>query len=129
MARLNLTLDVDTYEALDKHARKLRRPRANVAKEILREGLARRDSLDRRKQIAADYACGRKDARSLLKELERHQLELVGDEGRVSWLRSGTAMSCGSSAIRRSELSRGTSAPVWNVNRSRARPAATSQPC
>ncbi len=80
MARLNLTLDVDTFRQLDRHTKRLGKPRAKVATEILREGLARREAAERRKRLAADYAEGRLDARALLKDLETSQLDLLGDE-------------------------------------------------
>jgi plasmid stability protein len=80
MSRLNLTLDVDTDARLERHAAEVGSPRAAVAREILREGLERRERLRFRKQLAEAYAAGRKDARALLKELEPGQLELMGDE-------------------------------------------------
>ena len=80
MARLNLTLDDDTFRQLDRHTRRVGKPRAKVATEILREGLARREAAERRKRLAADYAAGRRDSRSLLKDLESPQLELLDDE-------------------------------------------------
>ena len=81
MARLNLTLDDDTFQKLDRHTKRRGKPRARVATEILREGLARREAAERRKQLAADYAAGRADARALLKDLESAQLDLLDDEG------------------------------------------------
>jgi hypothetical protein len=81
MARLNLTLDRDTLQQLDRHTKRSGKPRAALAREILREGLARREAAERRTQLAADYAAGRGDARALLKDLEAGQLELMGDEG------------------------------------------------
>ena len=80
MARLNLTLDADTFRQLDRHTRRVGKPRAKVATEILREGLARREAAERRKRLAADYAAGRPDARALLKDLESPQIELLDDE-------------------------------------------------
>jgi len=80
MARLNLTLDADTFQKLDRHSGQVGRPRARVATEILREGLARREAAERRKRLAADYAAGRADARALLKDLESSQLDLLDDE-------------------------------------------------
>ena len=80
MTRLNLTLDRETYAALERHAKRLGKPRARVVKEILTEGLARRDAAARRKKLAADYLAGRADARALLKDLESSQLELMDDE-------------------------------------------------
>ena len=80
MARLNLTLDYETIQQLDRHTKRVGKPRARVATEILREGLARREAAERRKRLAADYAAGRPDARKLLKDLESVQIELLGDE-------------------------------------------------
>ena len=80
MARLNLTLDADTFRQLDRHTRRVGKPRAKVATEILREGLARREAAERRKRLARDYAAGRPDARALLKDLESPQIELLDDE-------------------------------------------------
>lgn len=81
MARLNLTLDEDTFRTLERHTRRSGKRLAALAKEILREGLAQREAAERRRRLAADYAAGRGDARALLKDLESAQLELVDDEG------------------------------------------------
>ena len=80
MARLNLTLDDDTFRQLDRHTKRSGKPRAALARELLREGLAQREAAERRKQLAADYAAGRSDARTLLRDLEAGQLELMDDE-------------------------------------------------
>ena len=63
MGRLNLTLDRDTEERLDRRARSMKTPRATLAREMLRESLERQDSLERRRRLASDYASGRGDAR------------------------------------------------------------------
>lgn len=81
MARLNLTLDKDTLRRLDQHTKRSGKPLAALARELLREGLAQREAAERRKQLAADYAAGRGDARTLLRALEAGQLDLMGDEG------------------------------------------------
>ena len=81
MARLNLTLDEDTFRQLDRHTKQSGTPRAALARELLREGLAQREAAERRKRLAADYAAGRGDARALLRDLEVGQLELMDDEG------------------------------------------------
>ena len=81
MARLNLTLDKDTFRQLDRHTKRSGKPRAALARELLREGLARREALERRQQLARDYAAGRGDGRTLLSDLESAQLELLDDEG------------------------------------------------
>jgi hypothetical protein len=80
MARLNVTLDRNTYAQLERHAKRLGKPRAKVVKDILCEGLAKRTAADRRKKLARDYVAGRADARALLKDLESPQLDLLGDE-------------------------------------------------
>ncbi len=80
MSRLNLTLDDDTERTLVRHARRAGARRATLAREILREGLARREALERAKKLAEDYARGRPDARELLGDLESAQSELLGDE-------------------------------------------------
>jgi len=80
MSRLNLTLDPDTSAQLERHAKAHGTRRAAIAREILREGLARREELERRKRLASDYAAGRADARELLANFESAQLELLGDE-------------------------------------------------
>ncbi len=80
MSRLNLTLDEDTFRKLDRHTKRTGKPRAALARELLREGLAQREAAERRKQLATDYAAGRTDARALLRDLEAGQLELMDDE-------------------------------------------------
>ena len=80
MARLNLTLDADSSEALDRHARRKHVPKAALARELLREAIARRESIDRQKKLAGDYARARTDARELLTEIEAAQVDLLEDE-------------------------------------------------
>jgi len=80
MARVNLTLDEETFRELDRHIKRTGKPRATVVRELLREGLARRAAAERRKRLAADYAAGRSDARAVLEDLESAQLELMDDE-------------------------------------------------
>ena len=81
MARLNLTLDEDTFRRIDRHTKRTGRPRAALARELRREGRAQREAAERRKQLANDYAAGRPDARALLRDLEAGQLTLIDDEG------------------------------------------------
>ena len=81
MRRLNVMLDQETYEALERQAKQTRKPCAKVAKEILSEGLARRDTAARREKLATDYRAGRADMQALLNELESFQSELLDDEG------------------------------------------------
>jgi hypothetical protein len=80
MDRLTLTLDRDTAEAIARHARKARKPRATVARELIKEAIDRRDHLEHRRKLARDYAAGRSDARELLDDLERPQLDLLGED-------------------------------------------------
>jgi len=80
MARLNLTLDDDTWERLGRHADRTGQQRASAARLLLREALARRESLERRKQMARDYAEGRPDAVALLRDLEGAQIDVLEDE-------------------------------------------------
>jgi hypothetical protein len=77
MERINLTLDVDTSSALDKHARKQGKARATVARELIREALAQRRVTEVRRKMARDYAAGRADASDILRDLESPQLELL----------------------------------------------------
>jgi hypothetical protein len=80
MARVNLTLDEETFAELERYTRLLGKPRATLARELLHEALFRRRAAERRRQLAADYAADRADARALLKDLESAQLELMADE-------------------------------------------------
>ena len=77
MDRLNLTLDEGTSGALTRHARPEGKPRAAIARELIREALARREALERQKKLAKDYAAGRDDAKELLADLEAAQLDLL----------------------------------------------------
>lgn len=79
MERLNLTLDEGTSGALARHARKAGKPRAALARELIREAIAQRDALEHRRKLARDYAAGRDDAREIL-DMEAAQLELLGRE-------------------------------------------------
>ena len=80
MTRLNLTLDTDTYKALERHARQVGKPCARVAREILLEGLSQRAAQEQRKRLAEDYTAGRADARAVLKDWEGAQAELLTDD-------------------------------------------------
>jgi hypothetical protein len=77
MARLNLTLDADTIVLLEKHARQAGTRRATIARNLLREAIARREAAERQRKLAADYAAERASTRELLRELEAGQLELL----------------------------------------------------
>jgi predicted transcriptional regulator len=80
MSRINLTLDADTEQRLARHAKRLGKPRAAAARQLLSDGLARREAQERRKTLAADYSAGRHDAREILEDLERAQLDLLDEE-------------------------------------------------
>jgi hypothetical protein len=77
MARLNLTLDRDTFSRLEKHARVARIRRATLAKALIQEALDRREAARRRRKLATDYAAERDDSRELIRDLEAGQLELL----------------------------------------------------
>lgn len=76
-----MTLDDATSNALKKHARRVGKPRAAVARELLREALSRRDAVERQRKLARDYADGRADTRAVLAELESAQLDLLDGDG------------------------------------------------
>ena len=80
MARVNLTLDKDTYLALERHAKSTKTRRATAVRDLLREGLARREALEHQRKLAADYAAGRRDAVALMRDFEVAQLDLLDDE-------------------------------------------------
>jgi hypothetical protein len=80
MARLNLTLDNDTFQDLKRHASRLSRPAAGLARELVQEGIRRREAAERRRRLARDYAAGRRDTRELLDDLETPQFDLLDDD-------------------------------------------------
>jgi len=80
MERLNLTLDEGTSGALARHARKEGKPRAALARDLIREAIAQRDALEHQRKLARDYAAGRDDAKEILEDMEAAQLELLGRE-------------------------------------------------
>ncbi|MBI5533600.1 MAG: hypothetical protein HY898_12850 [Deltaproteobacteria bacterium] len=80
MGRVNMTLDAVSSERLKRYAKRLGRPQATVAGDLVREGLELRAAEERRRKLAADYAAGRADARELLAVMEPGQLEILGDE-------------------------------------------------
>jgi predicted transcriptional regulator len=79
MSRLNLTLDDDTSLALERHAKREKRPRAAVARELLSEAIREREARERQKRLARDYVAGRADVTALLSDFEEAQLELLDD--------------------------------------------------
>ena len=80
MARLNLTLDESTFRDLRRHATRLSRPAAGLARELVQEGIRRRELAERRRKLAQDYTAGRRYARALLDDLEAAQLYLLHDD-------------------------------------------------
>ena len=81
MSRLNLTLDDVTFSWLRKHAAREKIAVATCARRLLREAVEQQEALAHRRKLAADYAAGREDARDVLRDLERPQLEgLLDDE-------------------------------------------------
>jgi hypothetical protein len=80
MARLNLTLNSDTYSVLERYAKQSGKPCARLAREILSDGLSQRATQEQRKRLAEDYAAGRADARVVLKDWEGAQAELLTDD-------------------------------------------------
>jgi hypothetical protein len=80
MARLNLTLDEETLCDLKKHANRLSRPVAGFARDLVQEGIRRREAAERRRRLARDYAAGRRDARAILDDLETSQLDLLDND-------------------------------------------------
>jgi tyrosyl-tRNA synthetase len=80
MERLNLTLDEGTSGAIARYARRERKPRAALARELIREAIARREALEAQRKLARDYAAGRSDAKEILNDMEAAQLELLDRE-------------------------------------------------
>jgi hypothetical protein len=80
MARLNLTLDEETFQGLQRHASRRSRPAAALARELVQEGIRRREAAERQSALARDYAAGRKGTRALLADLESPQCDLLDDD-------------------------------------------------
>ena len=80
MERLNLTLNNDTYQELKRHAVRVGKPCARLAREILLEGLSQRAAREQRTRLARDYAAGRGDTRAVLKDWEEAQTELLSED-------------------------------------------------
>ena len=81
MARLNLTLDSDTWSDLSRRAVRQRMAKSALARELLSRALRRESEIERRRRLAEDYVRGRGDARKILADLELAQLDLVDDDG------------------------------------------------
>lgn len=77
MGRVNLTLDADTSNALERHAQRHGQARAALARELIREALAQREARERQRRLARDYAAGRADAAGLLADMEAAQFDLL----------------------------------------------------
>ena len=80
MARVNLTLDRETFRELDAHAKRVGKPKARAATDLVRAGLERQQAAERRTRLVRDYAAQHADAGEALRDLEAGQLELLGDE-------------------------------------------------
>ena len=80
MARLNLTLDAGTFEALQKDARKAKTRVATHARHLLRAAIADMGRRERRRRWAEAYRADRADASAVLRDLEPGELEIMGDE-------------------------------------------------
>lgn len=80
MSRLNLTLDDDTFEWIERHAARHKIRQAALARQLLQEAVARREAIAQRRKLAADYAAGREDAAELLQEMESGELALLNSE-------------------------------------------------
>ena len=80
MARLNLTLDGETFGTLRREARKEKTRVATYARRLLREAISRREQQERRRRWAEAYRADRADAAALARDLEPGELELMGDE-------------------------------------------------
>ena len=81
MHRLNLTLDDDTWTALERHAQAAGRPTATAARAFLKEAMEGHDAAERRRKLARDYAAGREDDDAPLGDVEAAQLDLLDDQG------------------------------------------------
>ena len=79
MARLNLTLDSETFSKLARYAKAAKKNHSAAVRGLVQEGIARREALERHRKLAADYAAGRADQTTLLAELEASELELLDE--------------------------------------------------
>ncbi|MBI2893362.1 MAG: hypothetical protein HYY06_07400 [Deltaproteobacteria bacterium] len=80
MARLNLTLDDVTLQALERDARKAHVRTATHARRLLREALEEHARRERRLRWAEAYRADREDAKKLLAEMEAGELDLLENE-------------------------------------------------
>jgi hypothetical protein len=80
VARLNLTLDEDTFDRLARYARQQERAVAGVARDLVREALERHEASRRRRKLAEDYRAGRRDACAVLEDFEAAQLDVLDDD-------------------------------------------------
>lgn len=79
MGRLNITLQPDTLEKIDKHAKVEGKARAAVARELLLAALERHERLKKLEKLARDYAQCRQEISPLLADFEAGQLEILDD--------------------------------------------------
>lgn len=79
MARLNLTLEDDTFDRLERRAIDQGKARAAIARELLIGALDRLARQERQERLARDYAADRDDAAAILAEHETGQLDLLDD--------------------------------------------------
>ena len=80
MARINLTLNEDTYSSIVEHAREEGMPQASMARKLIKEALDRRNALKKLRKLASDYGAEGKGSARLLEDLEAGQLDLIDDE-------------------------------------------------
>jgi len=77
---MNLTLDADTLEWLERHAAAAKVDVASLVRELVKEAVEHRVRIARRRKLASDYAAGREDAKDLLVDLEAPQLDGLLDD-------------------------------------------------
>ena len=80
MARLNLTLDEETFFSLRRDARKERTRLATYVKKLLQDLLARRRKEAEERRWAEAYRAANADNVCLARQAEAGQLELMGAE-------------------------------------------------
>lgn len=80
MARLNMTLDDATFQAVSQDARRRGIPTAKHARDLIREAMSRRAEMERKRRWAEAYQADRADARKLAAEMAPGALEVMGDE-------------------------------------------------
>lgn len=81
MARLNLTLDDDTFATLERDARRERSQLSTFARRLLKEALEQRERERRWREWEDAYRRGASEDRRLVRDMEAGQLDGIGDEG------------------------------------------------